>query len=88
MPFDDETEAVEIANGTAYGLGTVLHTKDVSRIQRLVPQLETGTVLVNGSHGLPPGAPFGGYKQSGYGREGGKEGLDEFLRTKNVYIRT
>ncbi|WP_105967921.1 aldehyde dehydrogenase family protein [Streptomyces geranii] len=87
IPFADEDEAVELANSTPYGLGTALQTRDVSRVQRLVPLLRSGTVLVNGASGQPPGAPFGGYKQSGYGREGGKEGLYEFLQTKNVFIR-
>jgi acyl-CoA reductase-like NAD-dependent aldehyde dehydrogenase len=86
MPFDTEEQAVEIANATPYGLGAYLQTRDVSRVQRLVPQLQAGTVLVNGVSGQPAGAPFGGYKQSGYGREGGKEGLWEFLQTKNVFI--
>ncbi|MFD0689638.1 aldehyde dehydrogenase family protein [Actinomadura fibrosa] len=85
-PFGSEEEAVELANSTPYGLGTYLQTRDVSRIHRLTPLLQSGTVLVNGVSGQPPGAPFGGYKQSGYGREGGKEGLYEFLQTKNVYI--
>ncbi|KUN80779.1 aldehyde dehydrogenase family protein [Streptomyces griseoruber] len=86
IPFDGEDEAVELANATPYGLGTVLYTRDASRIQRVVPLLQSGTVLVNGASGQPPGAPFGGYKHSGYGREGGKEGLYEFLQTKNVFI--
>ncbi|MGW3132355.1 aldehyde dehydrogenase family protein [Streptomyces sp. NPDC001076] len=87
IPFESEDAAVELANSTSYGLGTTLYTHDVSRVQRVVPQLQSGTVLVNGASGQPPGAPFGGYKQSGYGREGGKEGLYEFLQTKNVFIR-
>lgn len=87
IPFATEDEGVELANSTPYGLGTAVHTRDVSRVQRIVPLLQSGTVLVNGASGQPPGAPFGGYKQSGYGREGGKEGLYEFLQTKNVFIR-
>ncbi|MFF3373952.1 aldehyde dehydrogenase family protein [Streptomyces sp. NPDC002680] len=86
-PFDSEDEAVDLANSTPYGLGSAVQTSDVSRVQRIVPLLQSGTVLVNGASGQPPGAPFGGYKQSGYGREGGKEGLYEFLQTKNVFIR-
>nr|BFE37249.1 aldehyde dehydrogenase family protein [Actinomadura rugatobispora] len=85
-PFDSEEEAVELADSTPYGLGTYLQTRDVARVHRLVPRFQSGTVLVNGVSGQPPGAPFGGYKQSGFGREGGKEGLYEFLQTKNVYI--
>ncbi|MGW0949016.1 aldehyde dehydrogenase family protein [Streptomyces sp. NPDC002623] len=87
LPFSTEEEAVTLANATQYGLGAVLYTRDVSRVQRLVPQFQAGTVHVNGASGQPPGAPFGGYKHSGHGREGGKEGLYEFLQTKNVFIR-
>ncbi|MCX4831347.1 aldehyde dehydrogenase family protein [Streptomyces sp. NBC_01016] len=87
LPFDDEDEAVRLANSTPYGLGSVLYTRDVARVQRVVPRLQAGTVHVNGASGQPPGAPFGGYKHSGHGREGGKEGLYEFLQTKNVFIR-
>ncbi|HSA49838.1 MAG TPA: aldehyde dehydrogenase family protein [Yinghuangia sp.] len=87
IPFGSEEEAVAIANGTVYGLGTTLQTRDSSRVQRLVPQLQSGSVNVNGSSTQPPGAPFGGYKYSGSGREGGREGLYEFLQTKNVFIR-
>lgn len=87
IPFDTEEQAVELANSTPYGLGAVLFTHDVARVQRIVPQLQAGTVHVNGPSGQPPGAPFGGYKHSGHGREGGKEGLYEFLQTKNVFIR-
>ncbi|MFF0085862.1 aldehyde dehydrogenase family protein [Streptomyces canus] len=87
IPFGTEEEAVELANSTPYGLGTVLYTRDVSRVQRVVPLLQSGTVHVNGASGQPPGAPFGGYKHSGHGREGGREGLYEFLQTKNVFIR-
>ena len=56
-------------------------------MHRIAPLLQSGNVHVNGSSGQSPGAPFGGYKRSGLGREGGKEGLHEFLQTKNVYIR-
>ncbi|MEU6745852.1 aldehyde dehydrogenase family protein [Spirillospora sp. NPDC046719] len=86
-PFGSEAEAVELANATPYGLGTYLQTRDVSRVHRIVPLLRSGSVHVNGVSGQPPGAPFGGYKQSGIGREGGREGLLEFLQTKNVFIR-
>jgi acyl-CoA reductase-like NAD-dependent aldehyde dehydrogenase len=85
--FDTEQEAIDIANATPYGLGAFVQTRDVARVHRIAPMLQAGTVSVNGVSGLPPGAPFGGYNQSGYGREGGREGLFEFLRTKNVFIR-
>jgi acyl-CoA reductase-like NAD-dependent aldehyde dehydrogenase len=86
LPFDTEDEAVEIANGTSYGLGTFLQTRDVARVHRLAARLESGTVSVNGATALPPAAPFGGYKESGFGREGGRDGLMEFLQVKNVHI--
>jgi acyl-CoA reductase-like NAD-dependent aldehyde dehydrogenase len=66
---------------------TAVQTRDVSRVLRIAPLLQSGNVHFNGSSGQSPGTPFGGYKQSGLGREGGKEGLDEYLQTKNVYIR-
>jgi len=85
-PFQTEQEAVELANSTRYGLGTFVQTRDVTRVHRLAPLLDSGTVAFNGTPGLPPGAPFGGYKMSGFGREGGEEGLREYLQTKNVFI--
>jgi aldehyde dehydrogenase (NAD+) len=85
--FDTEEQAIDIANATPYGLGAFVQTRDIPRVHRIAPLLQAGTVSVNGTSGLPPGAPFGGYNQSGYGREGGREGLSEFLRTKNVFIR-
>jgi aldehyde dehydrogenase (NAD+) len=85
--FDTEEQAIDIANATPYGLGAFVQTRDIARVHRIAPLLQAGTISVNGTSGLPPGAPFGGYNQSGYGREGGREGLSEFLRTKNVFIR-
>jgi len=87
LPFDTEAEAVEIANGTVYGLAAYVHTRDISRALRLSSALVAGNIGVNG-HGAPAGyrAPFGGVKDSGYGREGGREGIMEFLSVKNVAI--
>jgi aldehyde dehydrogenase (NAD+) len=86
LPFADEDEAVRKANDTTYGLGAYLHTQDVDRVQRLTRQLKAGSVYVNGFSGMSPAGPFGGYKQSGFGREGGRPGIDEFLQIKNVFI--
>jgi aldehyde dehydrogenase (NAD+) len=87
MRFDTEEEAMEIANGTSYGLASYLWTNDAARIQRLVPQLEAGGVYVNGASPVTGcELPFGGIGASGFGREGGLEGLLEFVRTKAVAI--
>ena len=84
--FRDEAEAVEIANSTEYGLSAYVQTRDLSRALRLTEELRSGVVLVNGSQNIQPQRPFGGLGVSGYGREGGKEGLAEFIRTKTVGI--
>ena len=68
------------------GLGAYLHTSDISRAHRVAGKLEAGMVIINGLPGMSPGAPFGGYKQSGFGREGGRWGIEEFLQQKNVFI--
>jgi aldehyde dehydrogenase (NAD+) len=86
--FDTEEEAVAIANDSQYGLGAYLHTRDISRVHRIAEQLEVGSIGING--GTVPGganAPFGGIKQSGYGRLGGLAGVLEFTRVKNVQIK-
>jgi aldehyde dehydrogenase (NAD+) len=84
--FDEEDEAVAIANGTSYGLAGYLWTSDLRRAHRVAAALDAGWIGVNGFPPMPPNAPFGGMKASGFGREGGLEGLLEFVRTKNVYI--
>lgn len=87
VPFGDEAEAVEIANRTHYGLGSSLWTSNVQRAERLVPQIESGAVFVNGITKSDPRAPFGGTKDSGFGRELGPDGLIEFTNRKTVWIR-
>jgi acyl-CoA reductase-like NAD-dependent aldehyde dehydrogenase len=84
--FSDEAEAVELANATAFGLSAYVQTNDLSRAHRVAAQMRAGTVYVNGRGGIAPGVPFGGYKESGYGRLGGREGLATFMQTKNVWI--
>jgi len=85
-PFDTEDEAVELANGTRYGLAGYVWTNDLTRAHRVAARLDAGYVSVNSLAGLPPAAPFGGWKASGRGTEGGPEGLREFLRVKNVHV--
>ncbi|WP_084582341.1 aldehyde dehydrogenase family protein [Sphingomonas azotifigens] len=87
MCFDDESEAVALANSTRYGLSAYVQTTDERRIRRLVRQLRCGTVGVNGGDPLTYNAPFGGIGLSGYGKEGGRAGIDEFLHLKTVLVR-
>jgi aldehyde dehydrogenase (NAD+) len=84
--FRDEDEAVAIANSTRYGLAAYVWTADLKRAHRVAGALEAGWIGINGFPPMPPNAPFGGYKASGFGREGGAEGVREFVRTKNVYV--
>jgi succinate-semialdehyde dehydrogenase/glutarate-semialdehyde dehydrogenase len=82
--FDTEAEAIRMANDTPYGLAAYLYTRDASRLIRVAEALEYG--IVGANDGLPstPQVPFGGWKESGLGREGGKWGLEEYLETKIV----
>jgi aldehyde dehydrogenase (NAD+) len=84
--FRSEQDAVAQANATAYGLSAYLHTADLDRALRVAHAIESGSVYINGRGGLPPGAPFGGVKHSGFGRLGGYEGIAAFTRKKNVWI--
>ncbi|HZU56981.1 MAG TPA: aldehyde dehydrogenase family protein [Actinocrinis sp.] len=86
QPFDTEEEAIRLANGTAYGLAAGLQTTNIARAHRVAEQLRAGIVWVNGWALLDAAMPFGGVHQSGYGREGGPEGLDEYLQTKSVLV--
>jgi succinate-semialdehyde dehydrogenase/glutarate-semialdehyde dehydrogenase len=84
--FDGEDEAIAAANDTEYGLVAYVFTRDVKRALRVVERLETGMVGLNQGLVSNPAAPFGGIKQSGFGREGGPEGIAEYLDTKYVAI--
>ena len=84
--FSDEDEAVAAANDTEYGLVAYLYTSSLKRALRVVERLETGMVGLNQGMVSNPAAPFGGIKQSGFGREGGPEGIEEYLETKYVAI--
>ncbi len=84
MPFETEEEAIEIANDTSYGLAAYVQTGDPKRAERVAARLRAGMVHINGGpHRY--GSPFGGYKQSGNGREGGMFGLEDFLEVKTVH---
>lgn len=86
IPFDTEEEAIDIANSTPYGLSGYVFTNDLKRAHRVAEALETGEVLINGAMNLAVHRPFGGIGISGMGKEGGRAGLHEFLRTKSVSI--
>jgi aldehyde dehydrogenase (NAD+)/betaine-aldehyde dehydrogenase len=88
IPFEDEKEAVQIANDVKYGLFATVWTGDPARGHRLARQIKAGMVGINMPYTAFPGIPFGGYKQSGFGRELGLETLDLYLETKGVLVST
>jgi acyl-CoA reductase-like NAD-dependent aldehyde dehydrogenase len=88
IPFEDEADAVRIANDVRYGLMATVWTGDPARGHRIARQIKSGTVGINMPYTAFPGIPFGGYKQSGFGRELGLEALDLYLETKSVVVGT
>jgi len=84
--FTDDDQAVRTANDTRYGLNAFVHTRDLRRAHRVSRALESGSVWINSTSRISPQGPYGGYKQSGFGRTGGWEGLLEFLQTKTIRI--
>ena len=84
--FSDDRQAIEAANRTEYGLVAYVYTRDLDRAFRICEAIETGMVGLNQGVVSNPAAPFGGVKQSGFGREGGFEGIDEYLETKYVAL--
>ncbi|MBO0680458.1 aldehyde dehydrogenase [Mycolicibacterium sp. S2-37] len=86
MRFDREDDALRIANDTSYGLNAFVHTRDLNRAHRVARHLEAGSVWINQNSRISPQGPYGGYKQSGFGRTGGLAGLQEFQQLKNIRI--
>jgi acyl-CoA reductase-like NAD-dependent aldehyde dehydrogenase len=86
IPFDDEDDALALANDTRYGLASALWTRDLGRAHRMARRLQAGTVWVNSWGGLDPTLPFGGYKESGVGREFGPDWYHAYTENKAVYI--
>jgi aldehyde dehydrogenase (NAD+) len=84
--FKTEDEAIELANNTTYGLGSTVYTSDIPRALRVAGRIEAGTVGINSAFGSSPQTPFGGFKQSGIGRESGEEGLKGYLQPKTIHI--
>lgn len=85
-PFKTEEEAIKLANKSIYGLAGAVWSKDVEHAKKIAKRLETGMVWINEYHLLNPGMPFGGYKQSGIGREMGEEGLKSYLEVKHLWV--
>ncbi|MCE4265517.1 betaine-aldehyde dehydrogenase [Rhodococcus sp. ACPA4] len=87
MPFDDDDQVVAMANDTTYGLAATAWTSDVGRAHRLAKRLDAGTVTLNCQMVFDHAMPFGGYKQSGWGYEHGREGIEGYMKTKSVYTQ-
>jgi aldehyde dehydrogenase (NAD+) len=86
IPYDDDDDAVRIANDSSYGLSGAVSSGSLERALAVARRIRTGTLSVNGGLWFSPDAPFGGYKQSGIGREMGLEGFEEYLETKTVAV--
>jgi betaine-aldehyde dehydrogenase len=88
IPFEDESEAIQIANDTIYGLSGSIWTSNAGRAMRVARGLETGTISINSHSSVRVTTPFGGFKQSGIGRELGPDALDYYTELKNVFLST
>jgi acyl-CoA reductase-like NAD-dependent aldehyde dehydrogenase len=86
MRFSDEQQAVEIANGTIYGLVSAVWTRDIGRAHWMAERIKAGSVWINTYNGFDSASPFGGYKQSGFGRDLGAYALEQYTQVKSVWI--
>ena len=88
IPVEDEDEAIRVANASSFGLGAAVFTRDVERGRRIAAEsLDAGCCFVNDMVRSDPRLPFGGVKESGYGRELAEQGIKEFVNIKTVYVR-
>jgi len=87
IPFDDPDEIVPVANDTNYGLAAGVFTRDINKASRTAQRLRAGTVWINTYHVFDAAMPFGGYKESAWGREMGDQVLENYLETKSVITR-
>ena len=88
LPYDDEDEVIGRANATAYGLAAAIWSTDIARAERLATHLRAGTIWINDYHAFSDYGPFGGFKQSGFGHELGRHGLESFTELKHVHVGT
>jgi len=86
LTFDDEAEVVARANDTEFGLAAGVFTRDIQRAHRVVAALEAGTIWINNYNITPIEVPFGGYKQSGIGRENSLAAINHYTQLKSVYV--
>ena len=86
IKFKTEEDVIAMANDSEYGLGGAVWTRDINRAIRVANSIETGRIWINTYNAIPAGAPFGGYKESGIGRETDKTTIDHYRQTKNIYI--
>jgi aldehyde dehydrogenase (NAD+) len=84
IPYEDEADAVRIANHSRYGLSGSVHAGSLERAMSVAKRIRTGTLSLNGGQWFGPDSPFGGYKESGIGREHGVAGFEEYLQTKTI----
>ncbi|MEE6140203.1 aldehyde dehydrogenase family protein [Mycobacterium sp. 050128] len=87
LPFGDDDEVIALANNSDYGLAATAWTKDISRAHRLAKRLQAGTITLNCQMVFDHSMPFGGHKQSGWGYEWGRDGIESFMQTKTVYAQ-
>lgn len=85
IPFDNEDQAIAIANDTSYGLASGIQSGDLGRTLKMAERIQAGTVWINTWHKYHPNAPFGGYKMSGFGREQGAEALQSYTQYKTIW---
>jgi betaine-aldehyde dehydrogenase len=88
MPFRDEEDAVQLANDTIYGLSGSIWTRDGARALRVARAIDSGVLSINSNNSVRVATPFGGFKQSGYGRELGPRALDAYTEVKSIYYST